>query len=262
MTSAVAATAPVSCAIPSLLLSSRVRQTAHQPFFHFVVEEYLPPSTYDTLLATFPTDADFVGQADASKHGNKRILSTSHQPDLFRAFLERRPAWREVVDVLGSEAFITDLYRLVRGELVRARGLGGLRRWRAHRALSAFEQGVELHVEFSRLTNGSYIMLHTDTPSKLASLLLYFPDPAWRPEYGGGTVFYRPGPGAPRRNRANHTVPFEAVAPAATVDFVPNRLLVFLKSSISYHAVTPVTCPPAMLRNSVNISFLTPRGRA
>ena len=244
---------------PSLTLSARTHHVVTEPFPHFWVDNYLPPATYRALLETFPTDADFVGQADASKHGNKRILSSSHQRELFEAFLGRQPAWRTLFETLGSDAFIGDLYGLVRPDLLRARGLGGLRRWRAGHVSSLLRQGVEFHVEFSRMTEGSYILPHTDTPGKLASLLLYFPDREWRPDFGGGTVFYRPGQGAPRRNWGNQTVPFEAVVPASVVEFVANRLVVFIKSSTSYHAVPRVACPPDMLRNSVNINYLIPR---
>lgn len=247
--------------VSAFLLSKRQREVRQEPFRHFWVEDFLPADVYRALLETFPGEADLVGYADASKHLNKRFLNSSHHSGQFQAFLARRPLWRALIDAFASAVVIDDFYQLVRRDLLRARGPGALRVWRGQRGLRSGWKGmlfepVGMHFEFSRLGRGSYIMPHTDTSRKLASLLLYFPDPDWKEAYGGGTVLYRPGVGMKKGNWENRTVPFGAVVAAETVDFVPNRLVVFLKSSISYHGVPPVPCPPAMARNSLNINYM------
>ena len=111
-----------------------------------------------------------------------------------------------------------------------------------------------MQFEFSRLERGSFVPPHTDDPKKLISLLLYFPDPKWQENYGGGTEFYRTKKRAMDNNWANREVQFKDLNPFFRAQFAPNRLVGFLKSNNSYHGVQPITCPEGMARNSLNIN--------
>ena len=100
---------------------------------------------------------------------------------------------------------------------------------------------------------------HTDSVTKFVSLLLYFPDPEWNDSFGGGTEFYRPLKTADNENWGNRRVPFGDLESFRLAQYTPNRLIGFVKSKNSYHAVRPLTCPEHMYRNSLNINIL---GRA
>jgi Rps23 Pro-64 3,4-dihydroxylase Tpa1-like proline 4-hydroxylase len=242
----------------SLLLSRRVRDIAYYPFCHFRVDNYLPEEFYLALLERFPNDSYFVQEASV---GNKRSFSSrrGRTPQVFHDFCVNYPLWRELFDCLTSEAFVSDLNRLVRRGLVSARGWRGLKSWRLAEKVSSgiyskLVQPVEIAFEFSRLDPGAYILPHTDGTKKLVSLLLYFPDPKWQESFGGHTEFYRPKDPSLEKNWANRQASFLEMITFTVNTFVPNRLVGFIKSTNSYHGVPPIACPDYMTRNSLNIN--------
>lgn len=103
---------------------------------------------------------------------------------------------------------------------------------------------------------GGFLEPHTDSATKFASLLLYFPDPEWNDSFDGGTEFYRPLKTAGNENWGNRRVPFDDLESFKLSRYRPNRLIGFAKSKNSYHAVRPLACPGHMCRNSLNINIL------
>ena len=75
---------------------------------------------------------------------------------------------------------------------------------------------------------------HTDAPSRLVSLLFYLPTDS-RLKHRG-TSFYRPIVANFRSADGRHH-PFHLFHRIRTVDFVPNRLLMFPKTDTSFHGV-------------------------
>lgn len=240
----------------SLLLSKRVKDITYDPFCLFQVNDYLPPDMYQALFETFPGEQWFSQRIE----GDKRLLNSTHHPKVVGDFCRKHPLWEQLFQFLGSEAFLRDLYALVRLGLFRSRGLVSLRRW-CHATSNGhtraiMREPVAMQFEFSRLERGSFVPPHTDDPKKLVSLLLYFPDPKWQENYGGSTQFYRTKNPAMENNWDNRRVPFEDLVPFCRSQFIPNRLVVFLKSRNSYHGVQPIICPEGMARTSLNINII------
>jgi 2OG-Fe(II) oxygenase superfamily len=240
----------------TLVLSDRVKDITYDPFCLFQVSDYLPQETYQALLESFPEEKWFVERID----GDKYRLNSSHRREVFREFCNEYPRWVEFFNFLESQAFLRDLYLLSRRGLFKSRGLLGSRQWRVVTAGGLLEatlkQPVTMQFEFSRLERGSFVPPHTDHPRKLVSLILYFRDPKWQDSYGGSTEFYRPKNRRLENNWDNRTVTFDDLVPFYRAPFVPNQLVVFLKSKNSYHGVTPITCPEGMSRNSLNINVM------
>jgi 2OG-Fe(II) oxygenase superfamily len=240
----------------SLLLSKRRMDISYDPFCHFQVEHYLPPKMYQSLLESFPERKWFQETVE----GDKNRLHSLYSADIVREFRQQYPVWRDFMDFLSSQAFLNDLYNFVRRGLVNSRGFWNSRPWcevaNHNPFTSLVNQPIRMQFEFSRLPRGSFVPPHTDAPDKLVSLLLYFPDPAWREHYGGNTDFYRPKRSELEHNWDNRRVPVEELVPFHSSRFAPNRLVGFLKSENSYHGVNPITCPDGMARNSLNINVL------
>ncbi len=241
--------------VPHLLLGQRIADAPLDPFFRFQLPAYLPADLYASLHKEFPAPEWFVG----SHAGGKALFGTHQTPEVLDRFRAASPLWDAFLAGLESKAFLGDLQDAVTPALVRARGRGGARRWvRAETAGLAGlvrEQSVDVSFEFSQIGRGGLVHPHTDSPSKLVSLLMYFPDPAWRPEFGGGTVFYTPRDRALGDNWENRMVSFDALETLETAAFGENRLAGFVKSKDSYHAVDPIACPEGMVRNSLNINI-------
>lgn len=250
-------TAPVDVNAQSLLLSPRVRRIRYEPFCLFWLDDFLPADAYAALASSFPDDSYFAGESE----GGKRYFSSRRARSLFLQFRQQHPLWNQLLCAFESDAFVRDLNRMARRALVEARGLSGLKAWRLDAEVPAgwqarFTQPAQVEFQFSRLGVGSYVLPHTDSGAKLASLMLYFPSADWQEAYGGGTEFYRPKRTILEENWANAEFPFEEMATFATTGFCPNRLAVFLKSKNSFHGVPPVRCPRHMTRDSLNINVL------
>jgi 2OG-Fe(II) oxygenase superfamily len=113
---------------------------------------------------------------------------------------------------------------------------------------------VRITFELSRLDAGTSVPAHTDATGKLLSLLLFFPQPGWREEWGGDTVLYRVRHRAWERNWYNRRVPSAELEPVFQSRFSPNRLLGFVKARNSYHGVPPLACPGDASRTSLNVN--------
>jgi Rps23 Pro-64 3,4-dihydroxylase Tpa1-like proline 4-hydroxylase len=239
-----------------LLLRKRLKNISYDPFCHFQIENYLPATMYQSLLESFPEQSWFPDKVE----GDKNRLHSLYSSDILRRFCRQNPAWQEFMDFLSSQLFLNDLYRFVWHGLVKSRGFLNSRRWcdptTGNLLMRIIKQPVKMQFEFSRLQRGSFVPPHTDAPDKLVSLLLYFPDPEWRENYGGNTDFFRPKRSNLESNWDNRRVPVEELVPFFSSPFTPNRLVGFLKSRNSYHGVQPITCPDGMSRNSLNINVL------
>ncbi|MGB5134262.1 MAG: 2OG-Fe(II) oxygenase [Prochlorococcaceae cyanobacterium] len=118
---------------------------------------------------------------------------------------------------------------------------------------------ASIEFEFSRLENNAFIRPHTDIRDKLVSGLLYLPQPGWAKSYGGDTVFYRSKPGLQIDNWENKRLDVDLLEPAHVNLFIPNLFVLFLKSSVSHHAVSKISCPAHLARCSLNFNVYARR---
>jgi hypothetical protein len=244
-----------------LLLSRRSPVVHTEPFVFLEVDDFLPPVIYEEAVSAFPSGDWFPQRIE----GNKLRFSLSQTPKLVGQLASQHPVWRQIIDWLQDPVFLDDLYDVVADGLALSRGQRAARRWtfgvrgmpwRSMRHLRATTD-----FEFSRLEPGAFVPPHTDYAEKLVSALLYFPEPAWKEEYGGHTVYYRAKDDATLdANWDNARLDTNALEQVHTNTFEPNHLSIFLKSANSHHAVSPVACPPGSARNSLNFNVLTQRG--
>lgn len=240
------------------ILISRKQPSLRQdrPFTYLVFEEFLPRDIYESLYETFPGDDFFELQI----YNGKQSFAMTEKERMDR-FLALTPSWRAAIEAFNSDAFMADIERYFRKEMIGLRLFAGMQRWRrypAHEATPVLERPVELQWEFSRLGRDAWIDPHTDKLAKLVSFLLYFPDPQWRPEFGGSTDLYKAKHARHNQNWSNKHLPFNAVERVCSCDFAPNRMLIFIKSANSYHGVSPLAQPAGMWRKSLNLNMVVP----
>jgi hypothetical protein len=251
---------PLSPTAP-LLLSNGNPAVSNEPFFHVQIDDFLPWEHYHSLLDQFPKAAAFPETIE----GNKKRLNSRSAPAAFQEYCLNHPVWTRLFEQFSSDQFLDELYELVRKPLREARGFLGARPWRHDtQAVTGLKRLLRRRAvvtfEFSRLESGSLVPPHTDAPEKLVTLMLYFADPGWQADYGGGTVFYRPKRPDLKRNWTNYRVPFEDLSAVSVNEFRPNHLCLFIKSKDSYHGMPSITCPAGVARNSLNINvFLKPK---
>ncbi len=237
-----------------LLLTGRDVTMALEPFPYFYIDNYLPEDIFQAARASFP-----VGEKTDRYSNNKQVFSLHRNPEAVARFVAETEVWRDLTTFLDSDRYLADLNQFLKPALRKARGLEGLRRWRRRdrqTLIPVADVPVTFGYEFSILEDGAYLHPHTDAPAKMVSLLLYFADDDWKPEFGGTTDMYRAKNPAQDKNWMNRSLDFSQTETIFSSAFRPNRLFGFVKSENSLHGVSPLVCGPDKKRLSFNFNVL------
>ena len=240
-----------------LLLSNSIKEITQKPFCFFQTDSYLPFSHYKELKESFPDKSFFVNV----HKGGKISFQSDNNPDNFNKFCQENPVWDDFLQFFISNEFLDDAFEFLKKPLKNARGKDVEKRWILANSdsLDSFSSDVipiEVRFEFSMLSKEMMILPHTDAERKLFSLLLYFSDEDWKPEYGGGLKFFRPKNIIDQWNFENRIVPFDALEEIASAPFTANRFLGFVKSRNSWHGVKSLKSAPGMYRKILNINVV------
>jgi hypothetical protein len=239
------------------------------PFPVVEVDNFLPAPLYAQLLESYPDP-----RPDGVNHSMKNFLQSG--TPAFNAFLGANPTWAGLIRYLDSDQFIAHVYNYALPIIRDARGRRDSRPWcrngipvegpqpsKASLWPRKFIE-VETNFELSSMENGHCITPHSDAPRKLVSILVYFPFVDWKPEWGGGTQFFKPLTRDAELHWCNvdvgHIKHFGQVGLKQfasemecfhTAAFVPNRLAMFCKSNNTFHAVDTIHCPSDRRRNTL-----------
>lgn len=215
-------------------LLRRVADTpvAQEPFPHAVVDDLFPQDYYRELLAHFPPESALVPLAETGRitgdaYRERRVL-LFNGADFARLAPASRAFWSEFSSWLYSERFLrTMIERFLpwcRDRLAAVRGPQGAVRVRSDALLVG---------DRTRYAIGP----HTDAAHRLITFLFYLPQD--RRDEGLGTSIYRHrDPGFSCRGGPHY--PFDGFERVRTIGFVPNRLLMFVRTSRSFHGVEPI----------------------
>lgn len=191
----------------------------------------------------------------------KRVMSDEVQDRVVFS----SPAWSSLIERMGSQEFLNDMFSLLQPSLRATRSWLGSRRLIRHPkgkpSVLDWLKGHPTRVdfEFSRLPHGALLTPHTDKWTKVLSLLLYLPPPGWRKEYGGSTELYAPKNKSHINNWSNRHLDFDKVDIIFQADYSPNTLFGFVKTRDSFHGVSPILCPDGMERLTFNINYKVPQ---
>ena len=242
-----------------LLLSNSIKEINQKPFFSFQKDSYLPFSLYQELKESFP-DKSFFNPV--SIYGKATFNSDhDHDQDNFNKFCQANPVWDDYIQFFRSSEFLDDAFEFLKKPIKMARGKDDEKRWILANSDSLDNSSsdvipIDVGFEFSMLSGGAQLPPHTDAERKIFSLLLYFADEDWKPEYGGGLEFFHPKNFIDQWNFENRKIPFDSLEKIGTIPFTANRFLGFVKSGNSYHGLRPLKCPSGMYRKSLNINIV------
>ena len=200
--------------------------TERDPFPHCIIDNIFPDEFYHSLLEHWPAANLFGSQATTGRVTSgaykERMVFEFVAEQLARLDDTRREFWQQVLHMLLD-------FRLNRSILDK---------FHDDIAGRFFPQEIppeavgDLCLVSDRI--GYAIGPHTDAPSRLVSLLFYLPADS-RLKHRG-TSLYRPIVANFRSDDGRHH-PFNLFHRIRTVDFVPNRLLLFPKTDRSFHGV-------------------------
>lgn len=249
------------------LVSDRPSVRPDMPFALWEFPAFLDDEAYAALERDYPgPDVNWTEATD----GLDTKVDISSAGDEFRRVVNRSEAWSSFVDHVETERFRADVVDFCWPDLVDYRRRGLITNHRLRDVVDGAEDRVsgvrtladELRPEmhFSIMRPRDQNTPHTDGVRKVIALLFYLPTPDWRPEYGGKTLFYRVPEGFERRpwfNPAGNRIPparlngfLQESAVGHAADYAPNSLAMFIRATISYHAVSTVRSPEGTARRT------------
>ena len=219
------------------------------PFPHFYCSDVFPKFFYDKILKNLPDQNCFINNVDkgAVRVGNKDSLTAYNSrsvihlnsDEIFKIEKSKQPFWIEFNDVLKSSDFMVAFFRKY------------LKHLKARCGVELDNAQIYPKIDLIWDSRDYALGPHTDSPEKIAVLIIYLPNSDQNPHLG--TSIYVPNEpnfvcyGGPHYNRNNFTRVF-------TAPFLPNSAFGFFKTNNSFHGVEPVKGVNE-LRNLIQISF-------
>lgn len=247
------------------------------PFPIFEFEEFFPQELYRELEAVFPDKSLLPSQY--GDRGGKFYLG--NQMPEFAGVIEAMPIWGKLYHCFSAPSMVEKFYQFTRqfpsernprevgpwsivAPPPRFKLLKKLnRKWNALIGAIQNKTRVYLGFEFSWLDGECFIGPHTDLPSKLISLMVYFPDDGCEGSEDMGTEFYQGKnsretqkswkAGMMKKNAMDQF--FEKHEVFYKPKFTPNKLVGFIKTSDSWHGLQPLKLPAGTRRRSLNINY-------
>ncbi len=210
-----------------------------QPFAHMVVENIFPDAFYAELRRRLlPTQAyrqlASTGRVSKSYNPARHVLM-SDDLDQVVGDPEARDFWKSLFATYCDDAFTNLWLKCFEPQIIERMRSGDV-------PFPRTDSPVNLRREMILMRDGAGYELppHTDSPSKVVSVLFYLPEDDTHPETG--TALYQPKaahfshPGGPYLDWDD----FDRVK---TLPFQRNTLVAFPKTSTCFHGVEPVKDP-------------------
>jgi hypothetical protein len=199
------------------------------PYAHIYVENIFPDDFYAQLRANWPDSSALVKIADTGRVAKgaypERFVMPFKPEEIDKLAVERRPFWSEFAGWLITHRFLTAMIDKFEPYVKERFGDG------------IYQCGFEADSLIVRdLTNYS-IGPHTDSPSRLLSMLFYCPPDEKHKHLG--TSLYVPRDPEFRCKGGPH-YPHQLFHKVRTMEYKPNSLFAFVKNDRSFHGVEPI----------------------
>lgn len=203
-----------------------------QPFPYLVIDDIFPDDYYAEMLAHFPTKTSLrpIGETGRVPQGAyvERLTVLFTDDEFARMSTTQQAFWQEFASWMYTDQFMAAF-------------------------VAKFSEQLEprlakiLAAEKSLLLKGDALLVndqtnyaigpHTDAPHRLISFLFYLPSDTSMRELGT-SVYEHQDPSFVCWGGPHH--PFTNFTKVATVEFLPNRLMVFPKTEKSFHGVEQI----------------------
>lgn len=219
----------------------------YEPFPIGLAKPLIEPGLYKEFLANYPPIERFKYM---EKLGHKYSLSEHFDPRAFKAYLRSNPLWNDFNRWIKSRDFVSGVLNalaersLDTGLDPKMTVLKQFRKRLTHSGrLNLSAARLISRFEFSMLpADGGNIMPHTDSPSKVITLVVSMVEEGeWDPAFGGGTDLNQAKDVRHNFNQTNEQGRFEDMDVIDTFEFTPNQAVIFVRTFNSWHSVRPMT---------------------
>jgi hypothetical protein len=243
------------------LINFDALQLRYQPFPIGSIRPAFSDQLYNECTAAFPP-VELFERID--KVGLKYALSEKYAPKNYHSLIRTTAVWRRLHAWIKSDTFIDAALNALRTRGVNVGyhepHISALRRIKraARRRSLARSSTLTTRFQFSMLpANGGHILPHTDSPEKIVTLVVSMcRDGEWNESYGGGTDIVMPKNEEHLFDRLNdRDLGFTDVERLDTYPYLPNQVLMFVKTFNSWHSVEPMQGPDGLMRKTLTINI-------
>jgi hypothetical protein len=242
-------------------------QFDYEPYPIAFQADVVDPDNYEQMLSSWPATELF---AYLPQLGLKYSLSERNNPHEYDRVVSREAIWKAVYAEIKSRAFIEHVLEMLRVNQVdlglkrdcgdsRSKRPTLLPRW-LQLLNSVRRRSLSSRFEFSMMpSSGGCIKPHTDSPSKIITLVFTITRPGeWAEEWGGGTDVLRMRDPARSFNIINRQADFTETDVVRTFPFVPNQVVIFVKTFNSWHGVRPMRgASSSVMRRTLTVNIET-----
>lgn len=233
----------------------------YHPFPIGQLQGAMDEELYEQMLDAWPAREIFEYKPH---NGHKYTLGGTCHGEQYKAFVRDTPIWSRFDAWIKSDAFIDTVMARLRTCHIDLGYRPGIT-WRKQtiKNLKALVRGrpsnrgarLAATWEFQMIpAHGGYLLPHTDAPSKIVTLTQsVVRHGEWRQEWGGGIDIGFAKDVRFAYNQLNAQAGFDDLDWIDTFHFVPNSVVLFVKTYNSWHAVRPLRGPDdgTMRRNLV-----------
>jgi hypothetical protein len=248
-----------------------------KPFVLFEIENFLNNELYDGLKKNFPNFNSKIANKSMTNFKNGKFAFDT-QSDSYKRELEKNIYVNKLHSLIFSKEFFYFFYKKLYLEFIKSRSSDLkhiIKLLRFPRLVNKIDKdnftyyfniftNIKIEIQYSFMTNMSYIVPHTDSGEKLLSLMIYFPEyenldsKFYSKEINYGTSFWNSKinnfnnvhqEGSLRDNFKQNSQ--KLLRPK----FTGNKLIGFLKNPYSWHSVEPIDVHDNYIRKSININF-------
>lgn len=239
-----------------------------KPFHIFKIENFLDNRLYEKIRLNFPECPKDCLNYDNLKSG------FSNHTDFYKSIIQVNNHLREFHELVYSKEFFDFFYNSLFFKILIARKdnfLHFIKILRPSKLLKDPEENVnffkkfyynkiKIGISFSYIKNGGFIVPHTDSISKLLSLMIYFPDTELLEESELGTNFYDHRFSNYQNKHLKDNDDLDEFYKNSKLtyksNFDRNNLYGFIKNKNSWHSVSRINFGNKnYLRKSININF-------
>ena len=245
-------------------------------FTLFECENFFSDELYQDLLVNFPLVSEKKVSTKILKNQKNNKFVINNEMPIYEELIQQNIAMKKLNDIIFSQNFIDSMYKRLFFKFIISKYKNINDLFKLLKKPKLYEHMVNLNkliyqqikvtIEYSYILNSGKIVPHTDNPTKLLSLMVYFPDyqnknnKLYEKEEKLGTIFWK----SKKKNFSN-THQFDDLEKKFIDDksnkkifqtkFKKNHLYGFIKNENSWHSVDKIDMYDGYIRKSININL-------
>jgi hypothetical protein len=233
----------------------------YDPYPYAIIKNIFEKEIYDELKKEFPDSND--EKFDTSGNSKKKDMGkfNKFQIDNFKSknfnnVIKNRKTSKLIYNFFKSEKFINIIDEFLISNHVNIKLIKKQNYWQ-----SFFKKNFNIYFELSSIPcDGGFIAPHTDAPRKIITCVMPIVDKEEISNLKGvGTSMLEATNIKYKYNFLNQTVPLSDTKEIKYIDFLPNQMLMFIKTYNSLHSVGPIkstNLTKSLKRKSINVSIV------